>query len=177
MLDSVFLLRTPDLPPRPDIGDPVRDLATAALETARLRGASYADVRVIQERRQSLMVKNGQLAEIEESETLGCGVRVIADGAWGFASRGEAGREAAQRAAASAVAVARASAMACRTPVRLAAQRPAVGRYASPVRIDPFSIPLGRKVDDLMAVDGALRAVAGVTVAETSLSCRDETKL
>ena len=57
-----------------------------ALDLARSRGAQYADVRIVNHREESLSVKDGIVEELNSSETEGAGVRVLVNGAWGFAS-------------------------------------------------------------------------------------------
>ena len=57
-----------------------------AIETAKRRGASYADVRVMDIRHRDISTKNGEVGNLSESESLGLGIRVIAGGAWGFSS-------------------------------------------------------------------------------------------
>jgi len=63
----------------------MKDLAEAALSAAQVKGASYADVRLDQHVTQDIVVKNGQLAAVSDDASEGFGVRVIVDGAWGFA--------------------------------------------------------------------------------------------
>ncbi|MGQ0601997.1 MAG: PmbA/TldA family metallopeptidase, partial [Anaerolineales bacterium] len=60
-------------------------LAARALDTAQLKGAHYADIRLIDSLEQSLAVKNGQADGLTHSESLGFGVRALVNGAWGFA--------------------------------------------------------------------------------------------
>ena len=57
-----------------------------ALDLAQRRGAQYADVRVVNHREESISVKDGIVDELSSSETEGVGVRVLVNGAWGFAS-------------------------------------------------------------------------------------------
>ena len=64
----------------------MREWANWALDTAKTRGATYADVRVLDARHRNLSTKNGQVGTFSESESLGLGVRALADGAWGFAA-------------------------------------------------------------------------------------------
>ena len=64
----------------------MRDLASWALETAKLRGASLAEARIVDEHSRSLATKNGKLAAASDSESLGIGIRVVAGGAFGFAA-------------------------------------------------------------------------------------------
>src|SRR5215469_10585035 len=99
------------------------DLATEALSTAKVRGASYADVRVMHLRQRDLTTKNGQVGTLAQSESIGLGIRVIANGAWGFASTDRLTSEAVSACAASAVAIAKASSLAKREDVVLAREQ------------------------------------------------------
>ena len=98
----------------------MQDLANSAIETAKRRGASYVDVRVMDIRHRDISTKNGEVGTLAESESLGIGIRVIASGAWGFASTDRLTREGVQACAAEAVAIAKASALAKRENVALA---------------------------------------------------------
>lgn len=149
----------------------MRDLASRALDTARALGASYADVRVAQQRTEEIVVKNGKVEGMLADEQEGFGVRVVADGAWGFASSYQMEATEADRIAALAVRIARASALAKRVDVDLGPPVISVGSYATPVRIDPFGISLDDKVQLLMDADSAMRRVPGVTIAESSFQC------
>ena len=64
----------------------MRDLVERALDLATRKGATYADVRVQRQESQSVMVKNGTVEQVALGEDGGFGVRVLVDGAWGFAS-------------------------------------------------------------------------------------------
>ncbi len=150
----------------------MKDFAHRALDTARARGASYADVRVIDTRQRYLSTKNGHPAQVREAESFGLGVRVIADGAWGFAATDDLCRSSVDRTAAQAVAIAHASAICKRTEVRLAPEEKIVDRWAGPCRIDPFTIPVSTCLDLLLKVDAELRRVEGVTLAEALLDFR-----
>ena len=88
------------------------DYCGHSLETARLRGATYADVRVMHMRQRDLTTKNGQVGTLGQSESIGLGIRVVANGAWGFASTDQLTRQGVASCAAQAVAIAKASALA-----------------------------------------------------------------
>src|SRR5713226_5333127 len=97
----------------------MRDFANCALETAKLRGATYADARVMDIRLRDLSTKNGHVGIVTESESFGIGVRVIAQGSWGFASTDRLTRDGVAACAAEAGAVAKASALAKRHDVEM----------------------------------------------------------
>ncbi|HEY1923988.1 MAG TPA: TldD/PmbA family protein, partial [Candidatus Acidoferrum sp.] len=148
------------------------DLAAASLETARLRGAKYADVRVMHMRQRDLTTKNGQVGTLAQSESIGLGIRVLASGGWGFASTDRLTREGVSACAAQAVAIAKASALAKRKEVVMAKEDAFVDSWQSPFRKDPFEIPLENQLDLLLAADSEMRRIKGVTLTETDLQFR-----
>ena len=148
------------------------DLCTRALDTTRLRRATYADVRVMHIRQRDLTTKNGQVGTLAQSESIGLGIRVIAHGAWGFASTDRLTRQDVAACAAQAVAIAKASALAKREDVVLAPEDAYVDSWQSPFRKDPFEIPLETQLEHLLAADGEMRRVKGVTLAETGMQFR-----
>jgi len=90
----------------------MRELALRALDTARSQGASYADARTVARKSESITVRNQNVEGLTADESLGFGVRVIVDGYWGFAGSQRMTAEEADRVAAQAVRIARASARA-----------------------------------------------------------------
>jgi TldD protein len=150
----------------------MQEWTNLALDSARVRGATFADARVMDIRLRDLSTKNGQVGTLSESESLGLGVRAMAEGCWGFASTDRLTREGVQACAARAVAIARASALAKRHDVVLVPEQAYVDTWQNPFIKDPFAIPLERQLDLLLAADGEMRRVAGITLAETSMQFR-----
>src|SRR5215468_5129505 len=118
----------------------MKNVANWALNTAALQGASYADVRIVAQRSRALTTKNGKVGSASDAESVGMSVRVIADGAWGFAASAELGRGAVEATAAEAVAIAQASSRVKRENVRLAPEKPVVAGWSTAYKIDPFTI-------------------------------------
>lgn len=147
----------------------MKDLARHALDVAKQKGASYADARFVSSLTESIATKNGELDHVDRGEDMGYGIRAIANGAWGFAASSELTKEAVARTAAQAVAIAKASGSAHKTPVALAPEEVFVARWTTPYLIDPFSVPLSKKVDLLLATDKELRREKAVKVAHASL--------
>src|SRR5450755_700639 len=143
-----------------------------ALETARLRGATYADVRVMHQRQRDLTTKNGKVGTLAQSESIGLGIRVLAGGAWGFASTDRLTRDGVEGCAAQAVAIARASAIAKRHDVVMVDEQAFVDSWQSPYRKDPFEIPLETQLDLLLTADAEMRRVKGVTLTESDMQFR-----
>lgn len=145
------------------------ELVARVLNAAQLQGASYADVRVVETTRQTVLVRNGAVHGVSWTEDAGFGVRVVADGAWGFASSHRLELEEAERVAKLAVEVARASALAKREDVDLGEPVVQRGSYRTPVEVDPFRVPLEAKLELLLRADGEMRRVRGVTTTEAEL--------
>jgi TldD protein len=152
----------------------MKDLAAWPLDVAALGGASYADVRIADDRHRALSTKNGKVSGASDSESLGIGVRVIADGAWGFAASDDLTRAAIEATAARAVDIAKASAKVKRGAIRLAAEKPVVADWTSPFKIDPFTTSVEQNIELLLKIDSEMRAISGVTLAETNMNFRRE---
>jgi TldD protein len=147
----------------------MKEIASPALNTATQRGASYADVRIVDDRQRSLATKNGKVGHAASGESLGIGVRVLVDDSWGFAASDDLSREAVERTAAQAVEIARASARVKEHPVRLAPEPAVKVEWSTPCKIDPFTTSVEQNLELLMKIDAELLAVPGVTLAESSL--------
>ena len=144
----------------------MRDLTQRALDTATSLGAGYADTRVVRRLDESIAIKTGRVEGVASGESEGFGVRVLVDGAWGFASSYILSMAEADRVAGEAVRIARASATALREPTELDGRPPAKGTFATPVEEDPFTVPLERKIADLLAADQAASRVKGIAFTE-----------
>jgi TldD protein len=154
----------------------MRDLTDRALDTASAQGAGYADVRVVRRLDESIAIKGGRVEGVASGESEGFGVRVLVDGAWGFASSHVLTTAEADRVAAEAVRIARASATALRSGTRLDDRPPARGSYETPFEEDPFTVPLETKIADLLAADQAAASVKGVAFTESSYAAQREWK-
>jgi TldD protein len=152
----------------------MKDLASWALDTAAQRGATYVDVRVVDERSRALATKNGKIGNASDSQSQGFSVRVIVDGAWGFASSAELDRKSVQAITASAVEIAKASAKVKQSDVKLVPEKPVIAEWTTPHKIDPFTIPVEQNLALLQKIDAELRSVQGVTLAETNMNFRRE---
>lgn len=154
----------------------MKDLTDRALNLAQVRGATYADIRIVRRETQSITVKNGIVQRLALDTTQGLGVRVIADGAWGFASSHDLSLSEVDRVTALAVQIARASALAKVRDVDIGPPEAHTGTYRTPVAIDPFAVPLDDKVSLLLQTDREARSVKGVAVANSSLAFIRENK-
>jgi TldD protein len=152
----------------------MKDVASWALNMAAVRGASYADVRMSDDRHRALSTKNGKVGSASVAESFGFGVRVIADGAWGYAASDDLSKVGVEATAARVVEIAKASARVKQHDIQMAAEKPATAEWASPFQIDPFTTSVEQNIELLLKIDSELRSVSGVTLAEANLNFRRE---
>ena len=152
----------------------MKALAEAAVDAALGAGASYADARVVRLRRQHVVTKNGQVDNLSDSESEGIGVRVLLDGAWGFAGVGRLDDGAARDAALRATSFARAAPG--RHETLLAPLDPVSGDYRTPLERDPFEVPLSEKVDLCLRAEAGMR-LPGVKVTLAMVRAQSEHKV
>ena len=177
-IDFAELLGKPTRRSRPLTDAFSKELALRALDAARRAGASYADVRINRNRNQGVATRERQIAGLSDNETEGFGVRVIAGGSWGFACSLTLSAEEVDRVAAVAVAQARANAAGRARPLELApVQAYPEAVWRSPVRVDPFDIPIEQKVELLLAANEAALGVAGARFVTSSMFFLREDKL
>jgi TldD protein len=151
-------------------------LADAALNAARSRGASYADVRIGRYLNQFITARDTKIQNITDTESYGVGVRVIADGTWGFAATNDATPDGVAKAAGEAVAIAKANARLQTEPVKLAPE-PGYGDVAwkTPIRKNAFEVPISEKADLLRAV-GEAGLAGGASFVDSFLFMVNEQK-
>src|SRR5690606_8856202 len=150
-------------------GEAMRAECNEAIDAATSLGASYADVRIINYRKEGVALRNGQPCNLSSSDTLGAGIRVIVNGAWGFASTNQVNNASLKEAARRAVEIARASAQVKKQDVRLAPKRATEDIWCTPFTIDPFKVSLEDKLGLLLKIDALLRAKPEIKVAMASM--------
>ena len=131
-------------------------LADVALNTGKARGATYVDVRIGRYLNQFISCRDTKIQNITNTESYGCGIRVIANGTWGFAATNDVTPDSVAQAATRAVAIARANSRLQTDPVRLAPE-PGHGEVAwrTPIKKNAFDVPISEKADLLLAASNA----------------------
>ena len=155
----------------------MRDLALRALDTARSRGAHYADVRVLRQQAESVTVRLQNVEALTFDESLGFGVRVLVDGYWGFASSHKQTMEEADRVAAEAVRIAKASATVRGHAADIGPPMSIVDRYVTPLQKDPFAVSLDDKIALLLKATESMAKVPGIVMAEGNIYCQRDEKV
>jgi TldD protein len=154
----------------------MRDVAMRALDTARMRGAAYADVRIVQFESQSVTARMQNVEGLVVEESLGFGVRVIVDGYWGFASSNKMNLAEADRVAAEAVKIAKASSLAGGPKANIGPPVRHVAKYRTPIVKDPFALSLDDKIGLLLRVNKTIEGVPNIVMAESILYNQREQK-
>ena len=142
-------------------------LLLSTLDTAKVKGAEYADIRSVETSQERFVVRNGAVETITRDESTGFGVRVLINGAWGFASSPEITADNLNKTTALAIQIAKASASHNRNTVDLGPAVTSKGTYITPIEIDPFKIPLDQKIELLLESD---KSMAGVKKIRSRLS-------
>jgi len=156
----------------------LKELSNMALDKARDLGASYADIRIVTNKGESIRTKNGNVDSMGSSVSKGFGVRVLYDGAWGFASSSLVNEEEVGAITEEAVSIAKASATLKRgKSVELAPVEPVTARWESKFKIDPFDVKAEDKISLLLEADALMRKNPQVRIASGSMWCMREDKV
>lgn len=130
-------------------------LAGAVLARATKLGASFADVHFMQTDRESLFVREKMVQGVDAGSSLGCSVRVLVEGAWGFAASSEITEKRLLELVESAVAIANGQKGWRAKPVEIESLPSFVGKWELPVQVDPFTVSLEEKVERLLGINHA----------------------
>jgi TldD protein len=148
-----------------------RELMMEALDAAKRAGASWADVRISRNRTNSIQTRERQVTDVVDADTMGCGVRVLVDGCWGFCATEELTKAGVGGAAQEAAAIARANRVARDRRVELA---PAPSHkdvtWRSAYTIDPFTVPVEEKADLLLRANAEALKAPNVRFVNSGLS-------
>ena len=159
----------------PQIDSAFTDLATgrladAALGSAQQRGAEHADFRLERIRVGTLRLRDGHLDTSADTEDLGIAVRVVYDGAWGFASGVDRTPDAAATLAEQAIAAARVSRVLSSDPVVLADEPVyAEASWVSAYDVDPFDVAEDERIGRLAELSDRLLCADGVDHVDAHL--------
>lgn len=129
-------------------------LADVGLNAARSGNASYADVRIGRYLNQFVITRENKVQSVRSTESYGVGIRVIANGTWGFASTNDVTPDGIKKATERAVAIAKANSKFQKEPLNLA-PAPAYGEvsWKTPIKKNGFEVPIKEKADLLLAAN------------------------
>lgn len=152
-----------------------KELADVALNTAKAKGASYADIRIGRYLNQAIVTRETRVLNVANSESFGVGIRVLADGCWGFAAGNTVTKEGVAKIAERAVAVAKANAKLGSKPVQLAPQK-GFGEvsWKTPIERNAFEVPIKEKIDLLLTANGEAIKLGANFVNSTIFSINEQ---
>jgi TldD protein len=133
------------------------DIADKALQQATHIGADYADVRLVDGRIRRVSVRNEKPSAMVDSFSTGIGVRVIVGGGWGFAGSYDVSGGEVSDIVETAVRIARASNKLAKKPIKLAPTKTVQDKWQTPIKLDPFEVPIEDILETLIDSDTSFR--------------------
>ncbi|MBD2086855.1 TldD/PmbA family protein [Trichocoleus sp. ST-U3] len=154
------------------------ELSQLAIDLIRKAGCEYGDVRFCSYRTQNLYARDRSLSNLSDNVNSGFGVRVLLDGAWGFAASHNKTPVEVARIVALAVDIAKASRLSQLTRVQLVPVEAHRDTYITPIQIDPFTVPIAEKAELLLNLNEQLLSYGsrGIKKAYSYLSFSREDK-
>lgn len=155
----------------------MKDVAYEALNIALEGGASFCEVRVLKSRYQGINVKNEVVESLIDRIEEGIGIRVIVDGAWGFAGTSILERDKIVETARRAVQIAKASSLAKKSDVLLSPAPKIVATWSNRITLNPFEVPLDKKVSLLLEAVRIMGRIKDIKIAKGSMDFWETEKL
>ena len=142
---------------------PRANISDAAISTGLENGASHVDVRIERTRNGILSLRDAKPETQTDTTQFGIGVRVIVNGAWGFASSPEVSADSAKKLALTAVAMAKTSKPLSIEEITLVTE-PVYkeGIWVSAYEIDPFAVADSEKIERLAGLSNKLLSAKNV---------------
>lgn len=156
-------------PARAQLDDVLASLADPSLR--------YADIRYTTTRQQHVKVRNGEVDHLASTIDRAVGIRVLVGNGWGFAASSDVSEDSIRRTAQRALEVAAASNLASTQEVRLSDVAPHVATWATDYRIDPWSVPIERKIEHLMNATEPMRGDPRIHQVAGEISCYQQEKV
>ncbi len=155
------------------------DLTDLAIALIRKAGCEYGDVRICTYHTQNLTARDRSLSNLSDKISSGFAIRVLLDGAWGFAASPHKTPAEVERIVALAVEIAKASRLTQQKKVQLVPVDAYQDTYITPIEIDPFTIPITEKAELLLNINDRLLSYGnkGIKKAYSYLQFTREDKL
>jgi TldD protein len=151
-------------------------LADLALARAMHGGATYADIRINRYRQEAITTREQQVQNVTRRQDFGCGVRVLVNGAWGFAATYQVEPQAVRRITDQALAIARANAAYQHKAIQIVPAPKVVSNWKSTFAKDPFDVPIDQKIDFLLKLNRAALEAKGTSFVSSNLALQNEQK-
>lgn len=148
----------------------MEELVQEALTALQDLGVAYGEVRAESRTEENVSTKNREVDALSRRESRGIGIRVLHEGAWGFAATADTTKRAIAKAAQTALAIARATAAVGQRRVELAPEPVHQAAFVGPVKRDPLAVPLAEKLELLFSCADRILAVRGVAMAKGGIA-------
>lgn len=147
----------------------MEEITKRIMEIISIAPIDYGDVRIVEEKVETIKVKDGRLEAIIRSENRGFGIRILKNGAWGFASSGKLEKKEIEKVVKRAREIADASSFVKGRYAELSELMPQKGNYTTKIKKDPFLVPLEEKISLLVESTRIMKRVKGIRTAKGML--------
>lgn len=147
------------------------------LDLAKLKGVEYADIRIVRRQKEEIEVKNGKVEAFTKDEDFGFGIRVLAQGAWGFACSLRVNKREMEAVFKRALRIAQASSKIRGGEIIFQNGPSKIDRYKTPVSIDPFKVSAEEKIAHLLKSEEILRRNPKVKISEAFMGAYKTEKI
>ena len=145
----------------------MKHLVDHILDVAKLKGVQYAEVRIVRRKNQEIEIKNGKVEALVHDEDFGFGIRVLSQGAWGFACSSKVTKAEMENIFGKALKIAKASSKAKGKEIVFPSTSPVTDRYKTPISTDPFNVDPETKLSLLLKADETIRRNKKVKISES----------
>lgn len=144
----------------------MKDLIQNILDISKLKGVQYADIRIVRRQNEEIEVKNGNVEGLVHDEELGFGIRILFQGAWGFACSSKVTKGEMEKVFGRALKIAKASSKVKGKEILFSSASPMTDHYRTPISIDPFDVAAEAKLHLLLNADEIIRKNKKVKISE-----------
>jgi TldD protein len=144
----------------------MKDFIQNILDLSKRKGVEYADIRVVRRRNEEIEVKNGKVEALNYDEDFGFGIRVLSQGAWGFACSAKVTRREMETVLTKALKIAKSSSRVKEKEIVFKSTSPSIDQYRTPISIDPFGVVIETKLNLLLKTDEIIRRNKKVKISE-----------
>ncbi|CAN5357059.1 TldD/PmbA family protein [soil metagenome] len=144
---------------------------------ASLPKVSYADVRIVQKDSERIATKDGVVEALESSSSQGYGIRILYEGAWGFAASYDFSKEGIDRTIKTAFNIAKSTSAYTDDGINFPQEKAIIDSYKNSIKEDPFTVPIEEKIKLLLEADKAQRVHKTIAISQTHFSAHREKKV
>jgi len=155
----------------------MKHLIQNVLDIAKLKRVAYADIRIVRRQNEEIEVKNGKVEALIHDEDFGFGIRVLFQGAWGFACSSKVTKREMEAVFTKALKIAKASSKAKGKEVLFSSSPPIIDQYKTAVSINPFNIAPETKLNLLLCADEIIRRNKKVKISEAFMGSYQTEKI